>query len=179
MDPTMEKKLRETIDRQDILQVLQRYGRGLDRLDVEMARSVYFEDAIDDHGNFIGYRDDFIEWANESSLLFVAHHHGIMNHYCELDGDDAYTETYYLFTGVRSAPPHLLTMGRYIDHFQRRKGEWRIANRVKIHEGAFDLHDSTARLPSNPPYGPEHDQLATRDRRDASYRRPPVPRRPV
>ena len=35
----MERALREMIDRQQIWQVLQRYGRGLDRLDRELLRS--------------------------------------------------------------------------------------------------------------------------------------------
>ena len=50
MDAALEKKLREMVDRQEIWQVLLRYGRGLDRFDVEMARSCYFDDAIEDHG---------------------------------------------------------------------------------------------------------------------------------
>ena len=49
MDAAMEKKLRELIDRQEIWQVLQNYGRGLDRFDRELLRSCYFDDAIDDH----------------------------------------------------------------------------------------------------------------------------------
>ena len=39
MDAEMEKKLRELIDRDEIRQVMMRYGRGLDRLDFELARS--------------------------------------------------------------------------------------------------------------------------------------------
>ncbi len=100
MDVTMEKKLREMIDRDEIWQVLLRYGRGLDRFDRELVRSCYFDDAIDDHDTFVGGVEDFIDWANETSGYFVSHHHGVMNHSCELDGDDAYCETYFLFTGV-------------------------------------------------------------------------------
>ena len=33
---------------------------------------------------------------------------GILNHHCDLQGDDAYTETYYLFTAVADRPPHHL-----------------------------------------------------------------------
>jgi hypothetical protein len=178
MDATMEKKLREIIDRSEIWQVLQRYGRGLDRFDRELVRSCYFDDAIDDHDNFVGKVDDFIEWANETSGYFVSHHHGVMNHSCELDGDNAYCETYYLFTGVAAKPPHALSIGRYIDHFQRRNGEWRIANRVTIIEGNFELTDSRIAAEYPSAYGPGERQPATRDRNDVSYHRPPRPRRP-
>lgn len=178
MDATMEKKLREIIDRNEIWQVLQRYGRGLDRFDHELVKSCYFDDAIDDHDTFVGKVDDFIKWANETSGYFVSHHHGVMNHSCELDGDNAYCETYYLFTGVAAKPPHALSIGRYIDHFQRRNGEWRIANRVTVIEGNFEMTDSRMAAEYPSAYGPGERQQATRDRNDVSYHRPPRPRQP-
>jgi hypothetical protein len=178
MDAAMEKKLREVIDRQEIWQVMQRYGRGLDRLDRELARSCYFADATEDHGNFVGRPDDFIEWANASSLLFETHHHGLMNHACELDGDDAHCETYYLFIGKFAKPPHFMSMGRYIDHFQRRNGEWRIANRVALIEANFELAPSQMGQDSPSAYGPHEGHPETRDRNDVSYQRPLRPREP-
>jgi hypothetical protein len=174
----MEKQLREMIDRHQIWQVLQRYGRGLDRFDRALVRSCYFEDAIEDHGNFVGRVEDFVDWANETSGYFKAHHHGLMNHSCELDGDNAYCETYYLFIGVGAVPPHAMSVGRYIDHFQRRNGEWRIANRVTVIEGNFELADSRLAAGFPSPYGPEEQQPATRDGNDISYHRPPLPREP-
>lgn len=174
----MEKKLQDLIDRHEIWQVLQRYGRGLDRFDRELVRSCYFDDAIEDHGAFVGTPDDFIDWANQSSSHFIIHHHGLMNHWCEIDGNDAYAETYYLFTGVAAKPPHLLSMGRYIDHFQRRHGEWRIANRVAIIEKNFDLADSSLWPVTADPSDPRAAHPATRDRSDVSYHRPLQPRKP-
>ncbi len=174
----MEKKLQDLIDRHEIWQVLQRYGRGLDRFDRELVRSCYFDDAIEDHGAFVGKPDDFIDWANRSTQNFVVQHHGLMNHSCELDGNDAYAETYYLFTGVAAKPPHLLSMGRYIDHFQRRSGEWRIANRVTVIEKNFDLADSSLWPVTAGPDDPRGAQPATRDRNDVSYQRPLRPRQP-
>lgn len=178
MDGAMEIRLREMIDRQDIHQVLLRYARGLDRLDNELARSCYWDDAIEDHGQFIGAPDDFIAWAHQTTLMFKATQHAILNHFCDLQGDDAYCETYYQFTSVGDKAPNLLSTGRYIDHFQRRQGEWRIANRVTIVEGRFDLPDSMAGAGMPPAYGPGESCPATRDRNDVSYHRPLRPRRP-
>ncbi len=178
MDPQLENKLREMIDRQEIYQVLLRYGRGLDRLDVELARSCYWDDATEDHGHFIGDPDSFIDWANGTSLHFQSTLHGLMNHFCDLDGDNAYCETYYFFSSVAAEPPHLLSTGRYIDHFQKRNGEWRIANRVTIVEGTYDVPDSAASKLMPPAYGPDEVYPATRDRNDVSYHRPPKPRQP-
>jgi hypothetical protein len=43
MDAALEQKLREMIDRQEIWQVMMRYGRGLDRFDRELVRSCYWD----------------------------------------------------------------------------------------------------------------------------------------
>lgn len=174
-------KIAELIDRQEIWTLLLRYARGLDRLDRDMIRSCYWDDAIDDHHAFVGSPDPFIDWAFQGNIeTSIVQHHGLNNHYCEIDGDNAYAETYYTFIGANKEPPHLLSMGRYIDHFQRRDGVWKMANRVTVIEKNFDLHASA------------HDELvragdtsmgpllpATRDRTDISYLRPVVPRRPL
>jgi hypothetical protein len=178
MDVKLETKLRELVDREEIHRVLMRYARGLDRLDNALARSCYWDDAIEDHGHFIGSPDDFIRWADSTTLMFESTQHGILNHFCELQGDNAYCETYFLFMGVAKSSRHLLSAGRYIDHFQRRNGEWRIANRVTIVDGQFDLTGSGFAKDMPPAYGPGEIYPATRDGNDVSYQRPLRPRRP-
>lgn len=181
MDAYLETRLRELIDRQDIWSLLLRYARGLDRLDTDMVRSCYWDDAIDDHHMFVGSPDAFIDWATtHTRKTSVEQHHIVTNHMCEIDGDDAHAETYYTFISANIAPPHLLSIGRYIDHFQRRDGVWKMANRVTVIEKTFDLHenanDAIARAGDT-----RHGPLlpATRDRDDLSYLRPVTPRRPA
>lgn len=172
MDDALHARIEEALDRQEIWRVIQTYGRALDRLDAELARLCYFDDATDDHNNFVDLRDDFIAWARETTREFVNTHHTVLNHYCELDGEEAYTETYYYFWGEREQQPHLGSAGRYIDHFQKRDGAWRIANRVATVEKSFDLFDST------PFPGVRVDRRSVearpvrRDRGDVSYQRP-------
>ena len=177
MDSTLETKLRAMLDRHEIHQVMLRYGRGLDRLDNELARSCYWDDATEDHGHFVGHPDQFIPWADGTSLAFESTQHAILNHFCDLQGDDAYTETYYQFTGIAKTAPHFGSVGRYIDHFQRRNGEWRIANRVTIIEGTYDLPESPATRGQPSSYTADEPSQARRDRTDVSYHRPPVPRK--
>lgn len=176
MDGVLEAALRDMLDRQAIWQVMLRYARGLDRMDRELARSCYFDDATEDHGRFVGGPDDFVMWAERVALLYRSTQHSLTNHWCDLQGDHAYCETYYIFIGVSDTPPHFLSSGRYVDHFQRRNGEWRIANRVTVVESTCDLPeaDGIARLP--PAYAPGELNPATRDRNDISYHRPPMPR---
>ena len=182
MDAALEAKLRELVDRDEIHRVMLRYARGLDRLDRALVRSCYWDDAIEDHGNYVGRPDDFIDWADGTTLAHVSTQPGILNHHCELDGDDAYAETYYQFTGVRETPPHFVSTGRYVDHFQKRAGpngpEWRIANRVCIIEGKFDVSDAAMNALIPPAYTVDEPCQATRDGNDVSYHRPPVPRCP-
>lgn len=178
MDATLETRLREMLDRQVIWQVMLRYARGLDRMDREMARSCYFDDAIEDHGRFVGWPEDFLDYTDRIAQMYRSTQHSLTNHFCDLQGDEAFCETYYIFIGVAETPPHLLSSGRYIDHFQRRDGEWRIANRVTVVESSCDLPDAAAVAGLPPAYAPGEASPTTRDRNDISYHRPPVPRRP-
>lgn len=181
MDSALEAKIRELIDRQEIWEVVLRYSRGIDRLDRELIRSCYHEDAIDDHHIYVGKADEFIDWAFDYHARFNrVHHHGLSNHICEIDGDEAHAETYYTFIGVNREPPHMLSMGRYIDHFQRRSGVWKYANRVCVIEHSFDLMPNPRDAPpANEQAGIGPPPRATRDRSDASYQRPVQVRQPL
>lgn len=182
MDADLERKLCELVDRQEIWDLLLKFARGLDRLDREMVRSIYWDDAIEDHHAFIGTPDDFIDWANDHSRNSCrVQHHVMTNHFCELDGDDAFSETYFTFISENYSPPHQLTIGRYVDHFQRRDRVWKIANRVTMIESNLDL--ATAMDPgllSAPEMtAGQPTLLSTRDRSDFSYQKPVIPRRPL
>lgn len=172
MNATRDAKLNEILDRNDIWQVIQRYCRGMDRLDANLLHSCYFGDAIDDHGRFVGTAGDFIAWATRVVRKYPIQQHAISNHWCEIDGDDAHAETSYMCMNIAPDPPHLLAMGRYIDHFQRRNGEWRIANRIAIVERNIEVRDS-AKWPTSA--AAHH---IARDASDVSYQRPAQPRRP-
>lgn len=181
MDTQLEARLRELLDRQDIWAVILKYARGIDRLDRDMVRSCYWDDAIDDHHGYVGSPDYFIDVTFAGArATSIVQHHGLSNHVCEIDGDDAHCETYYTFIGNNIEPPHLLSMGRYIDHLQRRDGVWKYANRVTVIEKNFALTEypgDTGICAGDTSMGPL--LHASRDRKDLSYQRPVVPRRPV
>ncbi|PEQ14680.1 hypothetical protein B2G71_00510 [Novosphingobium sp. PC22D] len=178
MDAAMEARLAELLDRDAIWQVMQRYARGLDRLDNPLVRSCYWDDAIEDHGAFVGTPDDFIAWADGTTLAFETTSHGLMNHTCDLQGEDAYCETYFVFLGKAAQGPHLMSNGRYVDHFRKRGAEWRIANRVCVIDAQYELATFGPAAQMPPHYTEDEPSQATRDRNDVSYHRPPVPRRP-
>lgn len=178
LDADLERRIREQLDRDEIWRVMQRYGRGIDRLDFELARSCYWDDCIEDHGAFVGWPDDFVKWAHGCCDPFLTTQHAVLNHYCDLQGDDAYCETYYIYSCTAPEPPHMMSTGRYVDHFQRRNGEWRIANRVCIIEGSYKLDEYVHAVALPPQYTEDEPSQAARDRTDVSYHRPLKPRHP-
>lgn len=133
-----EKTVMELHDRLAIQDVLARYSRGIDRLDRELLLSVYHPDAIDDHGVFIGNPEDFVDWAFAMHrATHMSHQHCVLNHTCELNGDVAHTETYYVFVGMnRQGEPVGVSGGRYVDRIEKRNGKWAIAARVCIRDWA-------------------------------------------
>ena len=64
MEPGIEAIVRELHDKQSIREVLTRYCRAVDRMDRDLLISVYHPDAVDDHGFFVGAREDFWAWVN-------------------------------------------------------------------------------------------------------------------
>jgi 3-phenylpropionate/cinnamic acid dioxygenase small subunit len=129
-------QVQELLDREAIRDCLYRYARGLDRHDHEILFSVYHEDAIDHHGEFLGPPDKFVPWAHAlHEAQWKAHTHFITNPRIEIDGDIAHAECYVLFV-LRRKDPALVDLGggRYIDRLERRNGEWRIAARQHVVE---------------------------------------------
>lgn len=144
-DDDLLQVVRELRDRQEILDCVMRYARGVDRLDRELLLSVYHEDAIDDHGVFVGSPKAFADWAIAMhTATHLMHQHCILNHTCEVSGDVAHGETYYMFVGMnRRGTPLSMSGGRYLDRFERRNGRWAIAARVCIRDWAplGEIHD--------------------------------------
>ncbi|TAL03188.1 MAG: nuclear transport factor 2 family protein [Rhodospirillaceae bacterium] len=167
----LPSEVQALVDRQAIMDCLNSYCRGVDRADRALLLSAYHEDAQDDHGVFCGSANAFADWAFDyHSKYQTGHHHYILNHSCELKGDTAHTETYYLFSGINREGPPVLSGGRYIDRFEKRNGRWAIADRKCLIEWQAFLTDVTC--------DPVHltalrsSGHATRDRTDTSYERP-------
>ena len=172
-----EARLDELLDRQDIYDCLVRMSRGTDRFDSELFLSACHEDAILAAGPFVGSPAEMVEWSTE--LQKMAHKgtfHNLLNHSCEIDGDIAHTETYYLFVAMNPDQTNILAGGRYIDRFERRGGEWKLAVRNNVIEWSSVLDALDNPLASFP--GIEDNGVVARGPEDLSYRRPLTNRRP-
>jgi hypothetical protein len=111
-----------------------RYLRGVDRKEWDLIRSAYWPDAVHDHGEVQGSVEELIEWIQKwhATIPRVMHFHG--NELIELNGDVAIAE-FYLITYQEEADangePQFFVIGnRYLDRYERRNGEWKIAYRV-------------------------------------------------
>lgn len=171
MDADFERQLRDLLDHEAIRAVLHRLARGMDRVDNDLVLSCYWPDAVDDHTHFVGSPEGLAGYVGGMTLSFVSCQHGLMTHNCEIDGDDAHCETYYTFTAEAAQPPHFMATGRYVDHFRKRGGEWRILKRFTVVDGTYDLTPSALRDAMPDPYAPGERQV-TRNREDLSYQRP-------
>lgn len=165
----------ELRDRQKIWDALICYTRGVDRLDRELMLRAFHADALIDQGTFKGSREGLADWVlsyHQDNQRLTQHL--MTNHYCEIEGSEAHTETHVVYYGTNpeGAPEgtDAFAVGRYIDRLECRDGVWAIAARVCTTEGTTDFSKNglLAKLVI-----PE-DSLAkpSRDRSDPSYLRP-------
>ena len=172
--------LQRLLDESAIRNAMYRYARGVDRREWDLVRSAFHPDAWDDHGAYRGGVDGLIEWVSRRHAAIDQSMHFLGNCLVEFaDADTALVETYYsaflrlgpeaqesrsmlLGEGAGSGSADLTVLGRYIDRFERRSGDWRIAKRISLYEA---IRTEAVKDPSR---NPDYD-WATRDRSDALF----------
>ena len=153
-NPTaLQARLERLLDMEDIREVLRRYTRGLDRHDDAVIASAFWPDAqINYLDDFSGPTDAFVTWGNERhEERYVVHQHHITNVNIDLDGDLAHVSSYVIYMLRQKADMQNIGSGRYIDQFERRNGEWRIALREFLPEMGVTVPVGPRRTLSTPP----------------------------
>jgi hypothetical protein len=168
---TTAERLEILLHRQEILDCLTRFSRGMDRFDRELFLSAFHADATIAAGDFVGGPADLYAWASAMHEQGqIATNHNLLNHTCDIAGDTAHTETYYLFVGRNRDNTNWIAGGRYLDRLEHREGGWRIALRTNMIEWS-------GLVPTMPiPYADVPDihlnGAPSRSRDDPSYQRP-------
>lgn len=123
------------LDQLALRDLVMRYCRGCDRRDFALVRSLYHDDAVDDHGAmFRGGPDDFVAWLPTALAPWQATRHSISNSLILVDGDRAEGE-HYVEAWHRSHPPEprdYIVHGRYLDRYERRQGVWKFLHRSLV-----------------------------------------------
>ncbi len=124
-------------DKQAITEVLYRYARAVDRLDLEGIADCYHPDARDRHGAYDGDIPGLIADIAERHRTIDYAQHFITNVLIDFDGPDtAYLEASCLCylrqeRAEGAEEQELMTIKcRYVDRFERRDGAWKVADRV-------------------------------------------------
>ena len=146
--------LDKLVAKAEMYDVIMRYCRGVDRSDPELVKSVYHEDGYDDHGAMFqgpGWEfSKFFAGPDDGTPKGPGAMHFIGNHYVEFQSPDvAFSEAYYITLGHSPIDAHNASLftfcGRYIDRFERRNGEWKVAHRICLHEW-----NRTEQFPTDP-----------------------------
>jgi hypothetical protein len=136
-----EQAITELLIKQEISDVMMRYCRGVNRLDIELVRSCFHPDAIEDHGaaavNAMTYVDNLGPALERG---FATTFHFVGNQLVEVDGNRASHEAYFigwhrLHPGPGGEEKDVLFGGRYLAVFESREGgPWLIADRTVVHD---------------------------------------------
>lgn len=134
-------------DRDAIGEVIAAYAHAIDRHRWEMMEHLFHEDATFAFGPVQGDWRLFVEQARAIIEPCIATHHQLGQTLVSGEGPDlAHAETY--MTAMHIIPPgypssafpdrgeeySAIVAGRYVDRFERRAGEWRIAHRTGIYD---------------------------------------------
>lgn len=153
------ERLERLLAKEEIREVVYRWCRAVDRCDWAEVHEVFHPDGHDSHGIFQGGVDDLVAWLRERHKSISRSMHLVTNIFLEFaDADNALAESYSIalqyYPGggaaeTRSAIAgggdvsdgdfNMLVTGRYVDHFQRRDGRWRILNRSVVFDNSVML----------------------------------------
>ena len=136
--PANAQTLQDLLDREAIRDCLHRYCRGVDRMDEACLRSVYWPDGTDRHGPYQGSASGFVDWALDKLKNAPRGVHMLSNILIDLRGDVAGVESYFhalqADMDAQGQPRQSMLVGRYVDRFEKRQGEWRIAQRTVVYD---------------------------------------------
>ena len=162
MDEATLNSLKQCADRAAIDKLLGLYCRAIDRLDVDLLKSVYHTDGVDDHGAICANAHEFAgQIITMLKDLCVYTMHSVSHSTVEIRGDSARAESYYIAIHTVAAGEEpirkffgeqylkeqcaagrlglrheYLCSGRYLDELSRRDGVWRIQRRKMTNEWA-------------------------------------------
>jgi len=135
--PTLEPgpmSLEEMLDRSALQKLVWTYCHAIDRRDYALLRTLYHEEAIDDHSPmYCGPASGFIDWLPAMMENWEATAHIIGNMLFLINGDRAEGElTSTAYHRTRDGRREFIAHGRYIDQYEKRGGVWKFLRRSLV-----------------------------------------------
>jgi hypothetical protein len=177
-DAEVRRQLAVLLAEKEITSALTRYCQAVDRRDWDQMRTVYHDDAYDDHGQLAGSVDDLIAAVRRRHETVLSSLHVLSNVSVDLADDlrSARVESYCMslqhidpsvpdpFGDPEGKSTWTTIACRYVDDFEYRDGPgWRIASRVLVMEWSRRENDDDY-LPAQPSWN-----LPARDGTDPLY----------
>jgi len=137
----MPEELNAFLDREKIRDCIARVARGEDRRDADAIKASYWPDASCDFGIFKGTFAEYLDWVVPGSPAVLVTLHTLGQSVIELKGDIALAETHvasYHRINMGAEERDITLGGRYLDRFQKRNGEWRVAQRTMLYDWQQD-----------------------------------------
>lgn len=137
----------QLLHRQAIVDTLGQHSRGLDRGDPELIKSAYWPEATVDYGAFKGDAHQFAELIGPAlASAYELTQHLLGQSLVDINGANARSETYvqarHLLLG---ATEELNFVGRYLDSFECREGEWKMMHRQVVMDWSLNSAVTDAR----------------------------------
>lgn len=135
------ESLSELVDRDKIRDCLARLSRGEDRRDAGLLKSSYWPEASDDHGVFVGTAEEFLAWVVPGMPSIPVTLHTLGQSLIVSLGSTAKVETHvtaYHRIDMGGEHRDIVIGGRYLDRFEKRGHEWRIAHRTMLYDWMTD-----------------------------------------
>ena len=171
-------------DRLAIQDLMGRWSRAVDRLDLDRVADFFWPDATDDHIVFKGDIQGLVEWIRERHKAIEFSSHLIANMVIEFATTKSVLAETYVFTTQRYrlgtadkipvsgvmpdfAPDSRIDSfahARYVDRFEKRDGVWRIAKRTSVFDWIHLLEVESGRFLLKPEWNP-----GRRDRDDPLF----------
>jgi hypothetical protein len=121
----------EIEDRMEIENLQTVFAHAADRGDYALLRSLYTDDAVDDHGGYSGPVDGYIEWVKKTHEAYE-----MLSHICgkpliRLAGDFAESEMKgHVFMRLKGPPAqNTFAVTRAFDKYVRTANGWRFSSR--------------------------------------------------
>lgn len=138
----MNDDVKEMLDRMRIRACIERLARGEDRRDADLIRASWWPDATYDYGVQNGSFDEYLAWVVPGADAITNTQHVLGQSHIDHKGKRARVETHVISyhrvdygAGTDARDEHDTCIGgRYLDHMERRDGEWRIAQRTMLYD---------------------------------------------